>query len=200
MYRILRFASSLASALLEQGTLQSEEAALADSGREGQITARVGRGEKSDLFEEPAGPLESCMTSFGPVFRFTTESFWIHDRIVFDSHKPIFTYYKERLLRHSSEKMQMTTEDRPLSDQAHGLLYIFAWTGILMNHGARRSRPKPAGESRKYGRRKRTCSPSRRPDERTGLTRYDELTLPSPTWKGEDPVFLCGEGGLSIPR
>ena len=68
-----------------------------------------------------------------------------------------------------------------------------------MNHGARRSRPKPVGESRKYGRRKRTCSPSKGPDEKTGLTRYDELMPLSPTRKGEDSVFLRGEGALSTP-
>ena len=36
---------------LGQGTFQGEEAVLADSGREGEITARVGWGETSGLFK-----------------------------------------------------------------------------------------------------------------------------------------------------
>ena len=41
-YRSLRLASSPAAALQGQGASQGEEAVLADSGREGEISARVG--------------------------------------------------------------------------------------------------------------------------------------------------------------
>ena len=67
-----------------------------------------------------------------------------------------------------------------------------------MNAGSRRSRPEPVEAARKLGGRKRICSRSIGPDERTGLTRYDELKPPAPIRKGEDPVFLRGQDGLSI--
>ena len=56
------------------------------------------------------------MTSFGSVVRFTTESFSIHNRIVFDSHRPLFTFYMELLLRRNPQKIQTTAEDWHISD------------------------------------------------------------------------------------
>ncbi len=46
---------------LGQGASQGEESVLADSGREGEITARGWVGEMSELFEHPAG---RCQHSF----------------------------------------------------------------------------------------------------------------------------------------
>ena len=54
--------------------------------------------------------------------------------------------------------------------------FSLAWPGLFMNDVARRSRPKSAGASRKYGRRRRTCSPSRRPNEKSPAGQEDRTT------------------------
>ena len=47
---------------LEQGASLGKEAVLADSGRAGEVVARVGAGEKSGLFEHPVGRI--CSVRF----------------------------------------------------------------------------------------------------------------------------------------